>query len=135
MKMCNELKVGQLRKVLAVVAPVLAKALENEVMYVGNHNSFLRNTETGTETVVSNVWLRENTIVLGKYDDFKIDDPVMYKYYAGGIKDWCHGHFAGTNGFGEPMVFEDGRTSFTACGETETVSDVRHPSKEELACE
>lgn len=119
--MCNELKVGQTRKALAIVMSVLAPA-PYEVMYVGNYNSFLRNTETGTETVVSNVWLRENTRIFGKYDDFKIDDPVLADMGFGSC--WDKFHFAGVTSGGVPKVWPAGRTSYTAGGQNNYVTAV-----------
>lgn len=123
--MCeNKLEVGQLRKLDPSGVPC-------EVIALGERLAIMKYTPNGGE-FSEKIAEVSRWSICGKYDDFKIDDPVMYKYATSGIKDWCHGHFAGTNGFDEPMVFEDGRTSFTACGETETVRDVRHPTKEEL---
>ena len=71
-------------------------------------------------------------IVIGPYDGFKIDDPVMVRDEEG--KEWQRRHFAGVSeASGNPMTFTNGNTSWTQEGIGLTPwLQCRRPTKEEL---
>jgi hypothetical protein len=73
-----------------------------------------------------------NLVEVRPYDDFKVDEPVMYTTVEG-CNNWEHGHFA-TVSFGVPYVYAGGRTSWSVDGDLHyPVIDCRRPTEEELA--
>lgn len=114
--MCNELKVGQLRK--------SGGGLVHEVLAIGEKTCFSRYDGGGVSVEQALPIARILTWeVVTKYHDFKIDEPVLAR--IGSIEVMMH--FAGVTSGGTPKVWADGRTSHTAAGPQHywTASDVR----------
>lgn len=65
------------------------------------------------------------------YDDFKVDDPVMVR--DDGDTAWRCRYFAGVDGYGKPMTWVHGSTSWSVMGQGTTDWDqCRRPTSEEL---
>ena len=68
-------------------------------------------------------------VEIGPYDDFKIDDPIMV---LDSDNQWVRRHFAGVSEDRRPLAWYNGRTSFTANGDTAAWHSCRRPTEEEL---
>lgn len=112
--MCNELRVGQLRKGYNV----------HEVLAIGQKYCFLRSaTPNGGSEHCKKIETVLQWEVVTKYHGFEMDEPVLAR--IGSIEVMMH--FAGVTSGGNPMVWAGGRTSHTAAGPQHywTASDVR----------
>lgn len=65
------------------------------------------------------------------YEDFKIDDPVMVKLHHQFA--WGKRYFAGVNKDGQPLAFQNGRTSWSSGEQRDVWDECRKPTAEELA--